>query len=87
VAEGGYYASQHPRDIAGVQNQLTSQLSQLNPPVVNNDIDILCDDTTPERENTTITVHYTHPLLFNYVVVAASVNLRAQTVVPQLGGC
>lgn len=87
VAEGGYYASQHPRDSAGVRNQIETELSQLNPPILNGDIDVSCDDTTAEQEQTTVTVHYSHPLLFNYVVAAASVNLRAQTVVPQLGGC
>src|SRR4051812_6943289 len=81
VAEGGYYASQHPRDSAGVRTQIKQELRQLNPPMLDGNIAVSCDDTTAEQERTTITVNYPHPLLFNYVVLAASVNLRAQTMV------
>jgi Flp pilus assembly protein TadG len=87
VAEGGYYASQHPRDAAGVRSRIKQELRQLNPSILDGDIDIACDDTLMDQEQTTVTVDYQHPLLFNYVVSGSSVNLHAETIVPQLGGC
>lgn len=86
VAEGGYYAIQHPGDTAGIQAAIDLELANrpfiekvpTTPPQV-------CQDDGIGGKKTTIQVEYIHHLLFSYLVPSMQVTLKSQTVVPQLG--
>lgn len=85
VAEGGYYAMQHPRDEAGIRGQVERELAQRTfLEEVGVDISQCIDDDVGTKE-TTIEATYRHNLLFSYLVPSMQVTLRSRTVVPQLG--
>jgi Flp pilus assembly protein TadG len=85
VAEGGYYAIQHPNDSAGIQRQIESELANRS---FIQEISITvtpCETDTVDGNKTTILATYRHNLLFSYLVPSMAITLRNQTVVPQLG--
>jgi Flp pilus assembly protein TadG len=86
VAEGGYYAIQHPRDTAGIEAAIDLELA--NRPFIEEvgapDIDVCVADSVGGNK-TTIQVTYIHHLLFSYLVPSMQVTLKSQTEVPQLG--
>lgn len=86
VAEGGYYASQHPRDDAGVRRQIKQELQKLNPPIKDSDITItrVC---TSNQEKTEVAVNYQYQLLINWSLSNTTVTLGDKTSIPQIGGC
>ncbi|HNP69676.1 MAG TPA: TadE/TadG family type IV pilus assembly protein [Kouleothrix sp.] len=85
VAEGGYYAMQHPRDEPGIRGQVESELAQRTfLEEVSVTINQCIDDAVGSKE-TTIEATYHHNLLFSYLVPSMQVTLRSRTVVPQLG--
>jgi Flp pilus assembly protein TadG len=86
VAEGGYYAIQHPDDQDGAMNQIKQELASFDPPVQDSDIVIACTGASG-AEKTTIRVTYRHALMFNWIVPGARVTLGDTTAVPQIGGC
>jgi Flp pilus assembly protein TadG len=86
VAEAGYYAAQNPDDEAGVKLLITSELSDFQPAVTTSNISVQCSGASGAEE-TTVSVAYNKPLLFNYVIPSATVTLASATTVPQMGGC
>ncbi|MEP7190065.1 MAG: TadE/TadG family type IV pilus assembly protein [Roseiflexaceae bacterium] len=86
VAEGGYYAIQHPRDTAGIEAAIDTELAnrsfieKVGPPTI-----IPCGTDGVGTKKTTIRVTYIHHLLFSYLVPSMQVTLTSQTEVPQLG--
>ena len=86
VAEGGYYAIQHPGDTAGIEAAIDAELAnrqfiqQVGSATIN-----VCGTDAVGGKQTSIAVTYTHNLLFSYLVPSMQVTLRSQTVVPQLG--
>ena len=86
VAEGGYYAIQHPRDTAGIEAAIDKELAnrsfieKVGSPTI-----ILCGTDAVGTKKTTIQVTYIHHLLFSYLVPSMQVTLKSQTEVPQLG--
>jgi Flp pilus assembly protein TadG len=85
IAEGGYYAIQHPNDRPGIEAAIDKEL--LDRPFIEKDhIDIApCEDDGSGGMKTTIQAEYTHHLLFSYLVPSMQVTLQSQTEVPQLG--
>ena len=85
VAEGGYYAIQHPGDTTGAEAAIDLEL--LNRPFItkNSIVVTACGDDGVGGKKTTIDVTYTHHMLFSYLVPSMQVTLKSQTVVPQLG--
>lgn len=86
IAEAGYFASQNPRNDAGIRNAILRELDDFNPAVSSGDISInrTCVSGT---ESTTIRLTYQFNLLFSFVIPQATVNLGSETTVPQFGGC
>ena len=85
VAEGGYYAIQHPEDTAGAEASIDKELLDL-PFITKNSVVITpCVDDGAGGMKTTIQATYTHNMLFSYLVPSMQVTLKSQTVVPQLG--
>lgn len=85
VAEGGYYAIQHPNDVAGTQLQVEHELAN-RPALQKVSIDVTpCVADTVDGKQTTILATYRHNLLFSYFIPSMQVTLHSQTVVPQLG--
>jgi Flp pilus assembly protein TadG len=86
VAEGGYYAIQHPGDTAGIENAIDAELADrpFIEKVGHPTITVCATDATGGKQ-TSIDVTYTHHLLFSYLVPSMQVTLKSQTVVPQLG--
>ncbi len=86
VAEAGYYAIQNPRDTAGIEAAIDSELA--NRPFIEEvgapDIDTCVSDSVGDKK-TTIQVTYIHHMLFSYLVPSMQVTLKSQTEVPQLG--
>jgi Flp pilus assembly protein TadG len=86
VAEGGYYAIQHPGDTAGIEAAIDLELAnrqfieKVGPPAIAS-----CVDDSAGGKKTTIQVTYVHHLLFSYLVPSMQVTLTSQTEVPQLG--
>jgi Flp pilus assembly protein TadG len=87
VAEGGYYAAQHPGDARGVRNQITHELRDLKPAVIDSDIAITTCVAGSSGPQTEITVTYTYHVLFGLAGSGPTITLRNGTVVPQFGGC
>jgi Flp pilus assembly protein TadG len=86
VAEGGYYAIQHPGDTAGIEAAIDLELA--NRPFiqkVGHPTIVVCGSDVLGAKQTSIDVTYTHHLLFSYLVPSMQVTLTSQTVVPQLG--
>ena len=85
IAEGGYYAIQHPNDKAGIQHQIEAELANRSF-IQEIRIDVTeCEDDTVDGNKTTIVAIYRHNLLFSYFVPSMTITLHNQTVVPQLG--
>lgn len=85
VAEGGYYAIQHPNDTGGIQRQVENELANRSF-IEEVSVNITpCADDTVNGKKTTILATYQHHLLFSYLVPSMTVTLHSQTVVPQLG--
>jgi Flp pilus assembly protein TadG len=86
VAEGGYYAIQHPEDSAGIQAAIDAELA--NRPFIQKvgqaNI-VVCGTDALGGKQTSIDVTYTHRFLFSYLVPSMQVTLKSETVVPQLG--
>jgi Flp pilus assembly protein TadG len=86
VAEGGYYAIQHPGDTAGIETAIDTELA--NRPFIEKvgapNIAACVADSVGGKK-TTIQVTYIHHLLFSYLVPSMQVTLKSQTEVPQLG--
>src|SRR4051794_18501584 len=85
VAEGGYYAIQHPGDTAGIEAAIDLELA--NRPFiqkVGHPTITACGTDAVGGKQTSIDVTYTHRLLFSYLVPSMQVTLKSQTVVPQL---
>jgi len=88
VAEGGYYATQHPGDSAGIEAAIDIELTnrpfiqKVGHPSITARVD---DSAGGGGKKTTIQVTYIHHMLFSYLVPSMQVTLTAQTVVPQLG--
>jgi Flp pilus assembly protein TadG len=87
VAEGGYYAAQHPGDAQGVRNQITHELRDLRPAITDSDIDVATCGTGASGPQTEITVTYTYYMLFGLAGSGPTIVLHNGTVVPQFGGC
>lgn len=88
VAEGGYYAIQHPGDTAGIEAAIDAELAnrQFIQKVGSPSISVCVADSAGGGEmKTTIQVTYIHHLLFSYLVPSMQVTLTSQTEVPQLG--
>lgn len=86
VAEGGYYAIQHPGDTVGIEAAIDKELA--NRPFiqkVGSDTIVVCGTDAAGGKQTSIDVTYRHNLLFSYLVPSMQVTLKSQTVVPQLG--
>jgi Flp pilus assembly protein TadG len=85
VAEAGYYAIQHPRDTAGIQAAITTELAgrpfieAVGTPSI-----APCVGSAGD-EKTTIEVTYIHHMLFSYLIPSMQVTLHSETEVPQLG--
>ena len=86
VAEGGYYAIQHPGDSAGIEAAIDLELAnrqfieKVGSPTI-----AQCVNDSAGGKKTTIQVTYIHHLLFSYLVPSMQVTLKSQTEVPQLG--
>ena len=90
VAEGGYYASQHPGDTQGVRDRILHELDNLNPAITNNDITITTcvpGIYNPQSMQTAITVTYTYHVIFGLAGSGPTIRLSNSTTVPQFGGC
>ncbi|MEI7772195.1 MAG: TadE/TadG family type IV pilus assembly protein [Chloroflexales bacterium] len=87
VAEGGYYASQHPGDAQGVRDRITSELSDLSPAVTDSDITINECVSGSSGPQTEIIVAYTYHVIFGLAGSGPTITLRNGTVVPQFGAC
>jgi Flp pilus assembly protein TadG len=87
VAEGGYYAAQHPGDAQGVRNQITHELRDLKPAITDADIAITTCVAGTSGPQTEIEVTYTYHVLFGLAGSGPTITLRNGTVVPQFGGC
>ncbi|MEO7911122.1 MAG: TadE/TadG family type IV pilus assembly protein [Roseiflexaceae bacterium] len=85
VAEGGYYAIQHPGDTAGVIGSIDKELLNRTFITKNSVVVTPCIDDGVGEKKTTIQATYTHHLLFSYLVPSMQVTLKSQTDVPQLG--
>ncbi|HNP88156.1 MAG TPA: TadE/TadG family type IV pilus assembly protein [Kouleothrix sp.] len=85
VAEGGYYAIQHPYNPAGIQRQVENELAQRKFIQKVSIVVSQCVVDPLGNKQTVITATYLHNLLFSYLVPGMQVTLRSQTVVPQLG--
>jgi hypothetical protein len=85
VAEGGYYAIQHPRDTAGIEAAIDAELADRPFIQKAQPIDIQPCIGSSGEEKTSIEATYTHNLLFSYLVPSMQVTLKSHTVVPQLG--
>jgi Flp pilus assembly protein TadG len=86
VAEGGYYAIQHPQDTAGIQAAIDAELD--GRPFIQKAGQaniVVCGTDAVGGKQTSIEVTYTHSFLFSYLVPGMQVTLRSQTLVPQLG--
>lgn len=86
VAEGGYYAIQHPNDVDGIEAAIDKELA--NRPLIEKASPAVITACTVDPvggKETTIEATYTHNLLFSYIVPGMKVTLHSQTVVPQLG--
>jgi Flp pilus assembly protein TadG len=86
IAQGGYYAIQHPLDDTGIRSQIRQELSSLSPAVQNSDITIT-RSCTSGAEQTSILMAYQHSLLFSFIIPSATITLSDATIVPQLGRC
>ena len=86
VAEGGYYAIQHPGDTAGIEAAIDAELAnrQFIQKVGSPSI-VVCGTDAVGGKQTSINVTYRHNLLFSYLVPSMQVTLKSQTAVPQLG--
>lgn len=87
VAEAGYYASQNPRDDAGIRARVIGELSWLSPAIGSSNITITrsgCGGSSPQ---TTVRVTYQHSSLFGNAGIGKLLNLNSETTVPQFGGC
>lgn len=87
VAEGGYYAAQHPGDAQGVRAQITNELRELRPAISDDDITInpcVAGESGPQTE---IVVSYEYHVLFGLAGSGPTIMLRNGTTVPQFGGC
>jgi Flp pilus assembly protein TadG len=85
VAEGGYYAIQHPQDLAGIERQIEIELDNRS---FIEEVSITvtpCEDDAVNGKATAIEAVYEHHLLFSYLVPSMTVTLHSQTTVPQLG--
>ncbi|MEI7646416.1 MAG: TadE/TadG family type IV pilus assembly protein [Chloroflexales bacterium] len=87
VAEGGYYASQHPSDDQGIRDRIKHELSNLNPAVTDTDIAISTCVAGSSGPQTEITVTYNYHVLFGLAGTGPTITLHNGTVVPQFGGC
>ncbi len=85
VAEGGYYAIQHPGDTAGTVTSIDKELLNRTFITKNSVVVTPCQDDGVGGKKTTIQATYTHHLLFSYLVPSMQVTLKSQTEVPQLG--
>ena len=86
VAEGGYWAFQHPRDNTAVRNVIVQEAAKQGITVVPSNITISCSGGN-NTEQTTITLQYSHPMLFTFIIPSSTVVMSERTVMPQLGGC
>ena len=85
MAEGGYYAIQHPKDTTGIEAAIDAELAD-RPFIEKSNIAIdTCGDDSIGGKETSIEATYTHHLLFSYLVPSMQVTLKSQTIVPQLG--
>jgi Flp pilus assembly protein TadG len=87
VAEGGYYAAQHPGDLTGVRQHIQHELRDLNPAVTDADIAITTCVIGSSGPQTQIDVTYAYHVLFGLAGSGPTITLRNGTVVPQFGGC
>jgi hypothetical protein len=87
VAEGGYYAAQHPGDLDGVREHIIHELRDLRPVVTDDDISITTCVAGPSGSQTQIDVSYDYHVLFGLAGSGPTITLRNGTVVPQFGGC
>src|SRR5690242_20577288 len=73
VAEGGYYAIQHPGDTAGAEAAIDKEM--LNRPFItkNSIVVTACSDDGIGGKETTIDATYTHRMLFSYLVPSMQV--------------
>ena len=85
VAEGGYYAIQHPQDLAGVERQVENELANRSFIEKVSIAVTPCVADSVDGNQTTIVATYRHNLLFSYLVPSMAVTLHGQTTVPQLG--
>lgn len=86
VAEGGYWAFQHPRDDTTVREQIVNEAGKQGITITSGNITVDCAGSSGE-EQTTITLTYDHPLLFTFIIPNARVRIGERMVMPQLGGC
>lgn len=86
IAEGGYWAFQHPHDDITIRNVIVAEAKRQGIRLISDDIQISCAGTSGE-EQTTITLSYDHPLLFTFVIPSSKVRLGDSIEMPQLGGC
>lgn len=86
VAEGGYWAFQHPRNDATTRNMVVQEAARQGITLQPNTITISCSGSDG-TEQTTIALQYDHPLLFTFVIPSLSVRMGERTIMPQLGGC
>jgi Flp pilus assembly protein TadG len=86
IAEGGYYAIQHPDDAGGIEAAIDKELASRPYIQKVGSLTIAQCVTDPVgAKETTIQGTYEHNLLFSYIVPGMKVTLRGQTAVPQLG--
>lgn len=83
VAEGGYYATQHADDDAGIKSAIEQEFPALN----NSNITISRTACVAGIQQTTINATYQYSLLFTFIIPSATVTLGNETVVPQIDGC
>jgi Flp pilus assembly protein TadG len=87
VAEAGYYASQNPRDNAGIRARIHGELSWLSPALTDANISITRSGCSSSDPQTRVSVTYQHTSLFGNAGIGKLLNLNGETTVPQFGGC
>ncbi|NTV63590.1 MAG: pilus assembly protein [Oscillochloris sp.] len=87
VAEGGYFAAQHPGDSTGIRTQIRNELRGLNPVITDDDISVNSCVSGSSGPQTEITVTYSYHVLFGLAGSGPTITLRNGTTVPQFGGC
>ena len=88
IAEGGYWAFQHPHDDITVRNVIIQEAAKqgIVIPSPSSAISISCTGATGQ-EQTTIILSYNKPLMFTFIIPSSLVRVGDRITMPQLGGC